>query len=130
VTPSTPVTPSAPTTDTGVEDPLALVEDSESGFYIPDHAEPLVHSHDIGPGAFPVAVADGVTGVQVFVACSPESTFTVYAFDNFYSGPCTHVAINSATIPVPNGVAQTEIELDLPDDVDRFLVAIPIESNG
>lgn len=108
-------------------DPLVQITDPDSERFISANIEPVLHVLGTGPHSYSVEAPESyVKQVQFFLACAPESTFTV-TMVKFYSGPCTGEYQNSGTIPVPDDGKNLVIEVAIPDDAEFWLVGIPIQ---
>ena len=110
-----------------LQDPLIALDDPNSPDYLIEHPEPILHDEGIGSKAFAVALPDDVSSVSFYVACEPSGQFRVDAADNFFEGGCTPRFQAFAQIPVDANAKSLEVMLTLPEDVRRFLVALPNE---
>lgn len=109
----------------GPTDPLATLTDQRSSDFLADRLDPVVHARGRGPAHLTVLPAPGTGSVRFYVVCSPDSHFTV-TMCGFFSGPCGRQFENSGQIPLPATAASVTVDLDLPQDVDYWLVGLRV----
>lgn len=107
-------------------DPLKVVSDSTSDFYVGQDAETLVHEKASGPLTLeiPRPSAD-FAQVRFFVSCTPESKVTV-TMGKFSTGPCLSSSLASfGGIPIPAGDQPLTVSVKIPKGVNYWLVGVP-----
>ena len=125
--PTVPVSSSTPhASSTGLVDPFTEISDPHSDRFVNKGIEPALHVKGNGPQSYTIPrPANGVRQFQFYVSCSPESTFTL-TMTKFYSGSCSKQFSNTGTIPLPPGDGPIDVQLEVPEGVDCWLLAIPI----
>jgi hypothetical protein len=109
-------------------DPLSEVTDPRSPRYIDEQVSTLLHRRGTGPMTATIDdLGEGTRSVRFFVACSPDSHFTL-TMTGYYSGPCGRTFENTGEIPLAPGVSKATVTLDLPRGVSYWLLAIPIST--
>jgi len=109
-------------------DPLSEVTDPHNSRYIADEVATLLHERGKGPTTAAIDdLGSGTKSVRFFVACSPDSHFTL-SMVGYYSGPCGRTFENTGEIPIIAGQSKATVTLDLPGGVSYWLLAIPIST--
>lgn len=107
-------------------DPMVAVNDPDSDEYV-EGARALVHDLGRGSATFPVKIPATVDAVRVYVSCAPDAKFTV-VYGGRFAGGCTSPFGNSGEFDRVVAGSATELTVDLPEDVDRWVVVLPVES--
>ena len=109
-----------------IVDPLDVITDPASSDFVAESVVPVLHESGTGASEFTVRQGQLKGGqITFYVSCDPESSFTVRAFDNHYSGVCSRRFSSSGTFPVASSASEdSPIELDLPDSTAYILLAI------
>lgn len=116
----------APISVGALQDPLVSVTDSDSTDFVAKNVTPLIHEKGSGPGEFRLIKPVGPTAVRFYVACSPASEFTV-RMGNFYSGGCALRFQNTGQFPVDSNNGIFTVQLEIPDGVEYWIMALPIQ---
>jgi hypothetical protein len=127
IQPTQPITasPASAPSAQGPMDPLSdLISQAPNGESRSD-IQPALHAQGIGPQEFTVErPAADVKRLTFYISCKPDSTFKV-TIGLFYSGPCSVQFLNTGGIPVPAGSGPIAVRVDIPADVEYWVVAIP-----
>jgi hypothetical protein len=110
-------------------DPLSQLTDPNESAYIAQHVPTVLHKRGTGPAEFSIEPLDAsVESIRFFVACTPESRFTV-TMSTFFSGRCGSQFQNTGEIPMSDPLDSQKVQLQIPADVHFWLVAVPVERN-
>lgn len=116
---------------TKLVDPLSEITDPKSPEFIQEGINPVIHTEGTGPSSHTIAPLDvSVEQVRFFVSCDPKATFTVAVTTDrprMYSGECADRFQNSGSFPIPAGKTTFTVEIDVLQDVQYWLVGIPVE---
>jgi hypothetical protein len=124
---TTPSHASIPAAELALVDPLAQLTNPASTDYVEGDLRPVLNEKGSGPATFEIALPDAVvTGVRYYVSCAPASTFTITA-SAFFASPCSSHVLSSASIPLSPSDAPLTVTLDVPDGVNYWLVALPVQ---
>jgi hypothetical protein len=110
-----------------IVDPLSELTDPDSQVFQAKKITPLLHVRATGPQDFTIArPASSATQVQFYVACAPDTHFTI-TMGTFYSAPCSYRFLNSGAIPssATAGTGDLSVKVTIPKGVEYWLVAIP-----
>ncbi len=122
-----PTASGAPTDSGGPADPLATITDPSSGDFVAEEFTTVLDDRGTGSATFTVPRSAADDDLRFYVACSPDSRFTV-TVGTFFSGQCSQRFQNSGQLPLPEGSGPISVTLELPDSVDYWLVAISLAS--
>lgn len=114
---------SSASTDAGsIEDPLSAITSKDDEAYVADSVQPLLHTNGAGPSRFEISASAETKGVRVYLACAPDSEFSVQIGKGF-SGSCSKKFENWADIPVEPG--SREVNVKIPDSTKFIILVIP-----
>ena len=110
-----------------VVDPLAELTDKKNPRYVADQVTTVLHEQGTGPKTFQIAITPGTQRLEFYVACSPDSSFTVTT-STFFSGSCSTTFQNSGAIPVsPPSATSVSASLQISDTARYWIVARPTQ---
>lgn len=109
-----------------LEDPLESVKDPNSSDFVGLDIVPLLHAQGAGNAEYTINKPAGPIAVRFYVACSPESEFTV-RMGTFFSGQCAPKFQNSGQFPTDVDAENRSVNLEIPDSVKYWILALPIQ---
>ena len=111
-----------------VQDPLTAVDDSSSSDFVGVHLPPVLHEQGVGSRSFSVNRPSGARSIRYYVACAPDSHFSVTmgSADGFYAGPCASRFENTGEIPLRGGSGSVTVTVDVPGGVHYWILGLPL----
>lgn len=108
----------------GVVDPLSEITDKYNSEFVSSSVGVVLHKSGKGPTAYPVSITQGTPSVRAYIACSPESKFTVRIGKRF-SGTCASTFQNFADIPPQNA---QRVNVEIPSNTNFTILVISTPS--
>lgn len=108
--------------------PLGRITDPLDDTFVSRDPDVRLDQRGRGPSRFSVARGTEDSGFGVYVACGPSATYTVRvgtADPKSMSGMCEQEFQNFGEFPLAGSEDPVEVELDLPQDVDYWVVILP-----
>jgi hypothetical protein len=109
-------------TNATIVDPLSEITDKNNKRYVADSVGTILHVNGSGPSRYKVSIDKGTRSVRAYIACIPESHYTV-TINKSFSGECAETFQAYADIPVQSG--NVDAVVNVPNGTQFILAVIP-----
>lgn len=109
-----------------LHDPLDSVTDPNSTDFVGTLLTPVLHTQGVGPSTYQIDKPQGPTAIRFYVACYPDSDFTVRV-GTFFSGRCASKFQNSGQFSTGSAANKLDVRLEIPKGVRYWILALPMQ---